>query len=351
MQRESYTVASIFTGCGGMDLGFIKAGFRILWAHDINKDCCDTYSANIGSHIVCMDVKEVDIRSIPDVDVIIGGPPCQGFSVAGKMIRSDPRNQLLWEFVDIVSRKKPKVFVMENVKSLGLMKRWDYIRKRLISKFKEAGYNIDYKILNSADYGVPQGRERVFFIGVLKEIGEPSFPTPKYIGKWVSAREVLANLPNPGEEGNEGGCNTKIVIPCKPVIRKSPYAGMLFNGQGRVINLEKPAPTLHASMGGNKTPIIDLQQLKGSKEEPWIVGYHRKLVSGEQLENYSVPGHLRRITVREAARIQTFPDTFNFVGKITSKFRQIGNAVPPMLAYHIACDIRKILREPSFSKL
>ena len=345
MNRELYTVASLFTGCGGMDLGFIKAGFKVLWAHDINKDCCATYHQNIGSHIVCMNIKDVNTQDIPDTDVIIGGPPCQGFSIAGKMRRSDPRNQLLWNFVDIVSNKKPKIFVMENVKALGYMRRWGLVRKRLISKFEKAGYNVTFKVLNSADYGVPQMRERVFFIGVLEGVGEPSFPEPKYIEKRISAREVLADLPNQGEEGNEGVCSTKIVIPGKPVIRRSPYAGMLFNGQGRVIDLDSPAPTLHASMGGNKTPIVDLHQLKALDREPWIEGYHKRLINGEQVENCIVPEHLRRITVREAARLQTFPDDFSFTGKITSKFRQIGNAVPPALSYHIACEVKAILRK------
>ncbi len=331
-----------------MDLGFIKAGFKILWANDINKDCCDTYRQNIGSHIICMDIKDVSIHNIPDIDVIIGGPPCQGFSIAGKMIKSDPRNQLLWNFVDIVSDKKPKFFIMENVKALGYIRKWGSTRKRLISKFEKAGYNVIFKILNSADYGVPQVRERIFFIGALKDVGAPNFPEPKYIGKWITAREALGNLPNQGEKGNEGMGNIKIVIPGNPVIRKSPYAGMLFNGQGRVIDMDSPAPTLHASMGGNKTPIIDMHQLKGLDKEPWIVGYHRKLINGEQVENCIVPEHLRRITVREAARLQTFPDDFDFAGKTTSKFRQIGNAVPPVLSYYLANEIIAILRKQNF---
>lgn len=336
------TVISLFAGAGGMDLGFIQAGFQVVWANDLDKDCYETYRLNIGQHILCADVADVNMDGIPQADVVIGGPPCQGFSVAGKMDPSDPRSQLLWEFVSVIEAKRPKYFVMENVKSLGTLAKWSVVRATLLTELVKLGYRVRYKVLNAADYGVPQLRERVFFIGtsipgVPLEFPEPSHPL------WVPARHVFADLPDAGEPGNEGRCKAKINLATKPVLRKSPFAGMLFNGQGRMIDLDRPAPTMHASMGGNKTPIIDLCQLQGTNEEPWIVAYHRRLMRGEPPGRDNVPNYWRRITVREAARLQSFSDDFVFFGKQSSQFRQIGNAVPPRLAYCIATRISKAL--------
>jgi len=329
-------VVSLFAGAGGMDLGFVQAGFQMVWANDLDKDCCDTYSANIGPHILCADIAGIDIANIPETDVVIGGPPCQGFSVAGKMDPHDPRSRLLWDFVRAIEVKRPRYFVMENVKALGTLPKWSLIRSELLAAFHKIGYRVQYRVLNAADYGVPQLRERVFFIGTSAPGAPLGFPQPTHEGRWVPARDVLAGLPDPGEPGNEGRCRARITLTTKPVMRKSPYAGMLFNGQGRMIDLDRPAPTMHASMGGNKTPIIDLHQLQQLNEKPWIVEYHGQLIEGEPPGRCSAPNYWRRITVREAARLQSFPDDFVFRGKQSSQYRQVGNAVPPRLAYCIA---------------
>jgi DNA (cytosine-5)-methyltransferase 1 len=342
------TVVSLFSGAGGMDLGFKQAGFAVTWANDIDRDSCETYRLNVGHHIVCDDITNIDFASIPSSDVIIGGPPCQGFSVAGKMDPDDPRSQLLWSFVSIVEAKKPKLFVMENVYSLGRIAKWKITRSRLMSEFHRIGYEVRFKTLNSADYGVPQFRERVFFIGADRSLNMiPRFPAPTHTDKWIPARHSFLGLPEPGTPGNEGACNAKIVLASKPIMRRSPYAGMLFNGQGRPMDLNRPAPTLHASMGGNKTPIIDLHQLQNPDDESWVVKYHRELTNGAMPENMELPKHLRRITVREAARLQSFSDEFVFCGTKSSQYRQVGNAVPPRLAYCIAQTIMKLLKGES----
>jgi DNA (cytosine-5)-methyltransferase 1 len=341
-------VVSLFSGAGGMDLGFIQAGFRVIWANDNDHDCCETYRENIGDHIVFGDITKIDIKSIPSSDVIIGGPPCQGFSVAGKMDPNDPRSQLLWRFVSIVDVKRPKFFVMENVSSLGRISRWKVTRSKLMAEFRNIGYEVRFANLNSADYGVPQFRERVFFIGVEASLGIiPSFPASTHSNSWITARDALVRLTKPGEPGNEGECNAKIVLAPKPIMRRSPFAGMLFNGQGRLIDLNRPAPTLHASMGGNKTPIIDMRQLNDSNQEPWIVQYHQKLINGEIPGTFKPPDYLRRITVREAATLQTFPHEFMFHGTKCSQYRQVGNAVPPRLAYCIATAVPNLLNGES----
>jgi DNA (cytosine-5)-methyltransferase 1 len=336
-------VISLFAGAGGMDLGFIQAGCQVLWANDLDEDCCETYRSNIGPHIICNDISQINIDDIPEADLVIGGPPCQGFSVAGKMDPSDPRSQLLWFFIRVVEAKRPAYFVMENVKALGTLKKWSLTRSAILAEFRRIGYKAQYAILNAADYGVPQLRERVFFIGTSSADHTVAFPRPTHEGHWISAMDALQDLPPPGEPGNEGECKAKITLAKKPVMRKSPYAGMLFNGQGRIIDLNRPAPTMHASMGGNKTPIIDLHQMDVPSEEPWIVRYHRQLMRGKPPGREEVPNYLRRITVREAARIQTFPDNFTFNGKPNSQYRQVGNAVPPRLAYRIALVIRSVI--------
>ena len=127
---------SLFSGAGGLDIGFKKAGFKIVWANDFDKDACQTYTTNIGSHIVCGDINDYKselFSKFKNIDAVIGGPPCQGFSVAGKMDPNDPRSQHVWSFVEIVKKLKPKVFVMENVRALGKLKKWQLLRKELLN--------------------------------------------------------------------------------------------------------------------------------------------------------------------------------------------------------------------------
>jgi DNA (cytosine-5)-methyltransferase 1 len=151
----------------------------------------------------------------------------------------------------------------------------------------------------------------------------------------------MATLPAYGEPGNATKCVAQITPAKNPVMRKSPYAGMLFNGKGRPLNIDAPAPTLPASMGGNKTPIIDQQQLD-EDADPWIVSYHRHLELGGH-PHKSIPNRLRRLTLEEAAAIQTFPSGMHWSGRISEQFKQIGNAVPPELAYHVALAVRDAL--------
>lgn len=321
-----------------MDLGFIRAGFKILWAIDIDKHACETYRTNIGNHIICGSINSIDPNSLPKCDVIIGGPPCQGFSVAGKMNLSDPRNQLIWEYQKIVKIKRPRFFVMENVPALGKLEKFKSIRNDLCAEYIKMGYNIRYEILNSKNYEVPQKRERFILIGTLDSADKIQFPEPS--SREISSREALADLEIPSFLNL-----SRIVIAKRPVMRKSPYAGMLFNGPGRPINLDEPAPTLPATMGGNRTPILDTKLLKNPNAANWIVRHHASVISRkEPTDNeIEVPSYLRRLTALEAARIQGFPDDYIFCGPQTQRFKQIGNAVPPPLAYHIAKAVKSAL--------
>ena len=330
---------SLFSGAGGMDLGFIRAGIEVVWANDFDKNACDTYKANIGSHITCCSILDIDYSTLPDCDLIFGGPPCQGFSVAGKMDANDPRSQLIFAFQDVVACKKPTYFVMENVAALARLEKFAPIREKLISRYDALGYKTRFMVLDSIDYETPQKRERMILIGTMHSPSDIQFPLKcKNI---ITAREALLSLDPPGVGNNQGVCNAKITVAQTPILRKSPYAGMIFNGMGRPINLDRPSQTLPASMGGNKTPIVDDLLLRNPKADNWLEHWHKFLMSGEKFNAYDieVPRNLRRITVSEAARLQGFPDNFRFMGSQCHKFKQIGNSVPPPFAYHVATAV------------
>jgi DNA (cytosine-5)-methyltransferase 1 len=180
----------------------------------------------------------------------------------------------------------------------------------------------------------------MFLIGIKD--AKPLAPEPVTEEEPPTVRSVLSALPSIGSPGNSGLCTAKVTPAIKPVLRRSPFAGMLFNGKGRPLDLERPAGTLPASMGGNRTPIVDQWQLDGRAEESWIVGYHSRLMAGRS-PNKRVPKRMRRLTVEEAASLQTFPDWWEFSGRRSAQFRQIGNAVPPRLAYHVALAVRSAL--------
>ncbi|HFA49900.1 MAG TPA: DNA (cytosine-5-)-methyltransferase [Bacteroidetes bacterium] len=348
---------SLFSGAGGLDQGLTKAGFEVIFANDHDKNACATYAKNIGNHIVHGDIdnfKENLLQHRNKIDLIAGGPPCQGFSVAGKMNPDDPRSKHVWTFAELVSKILPNAFIMENVKALGTLQKWEPLRKSLIKKFRESGYATNFIVLNSSEFNVPQNRYRVFFIGFktnrmlipdLKQMLEP------YKKKAPTVREAISILDRAGTGNNTGLCKAKITLTSKPVMRKSPYAGMLFNGAGRPTRLDGYSATLPASMGGNKTPIIDELELYENAES-WVEKYHKGLVKGKQPSEYKeAPKRLRRLTYQEAAILQTFPIDYDWQGSQSSIFKQIGNAVPCNLGYRIGKMIMDCLLQDEVDKL
>ena len=334
---------SLYTGCGGLDLGFHEAGFNTIWANELSEQALKTYENELirtGYELPVLksgDISEMELPDKGSVDVVIGGPPCQGFSVAGKMDPNDPRSRHVWEFFRVVEHMQPRAFVMENVKALAINQRWKGIREALQIEGERLGFQTRLLVLNAADYGVPQQRERMFLIGIKDCV----MPIPPVHFTRVSVRESLKGLPEYGKMGNDSFCRA-IITPAKsPIMRKSPFAGMLFNGQGRPMDLEQPALTLPASMGGNRTPIIDQKTLLEG-DTPWVSGYHESLMAGGAVAK-EIPTRLRRLTVEEAAKLQGFPDGMKFEGSQCSKFRQIGNAVPPPLAFAVATTLKKCL--------
>ncbi len=334
---------SLYTGCGGLDFGFRDAGFNTIWANDIDPFALETYRNELLRRessipqIVCGDIARADLPSRGAADVVMGGPPCQGFSVAGRMDPNDPRSRQVWEFFRIVETLNPAAFVMENVKALAANRRWAGTIQALEAKGESLGYKCRTMLLNAADFGVPQMRERMFLVGIK----DRKMPKPIPATRRRSVREALADLPEFGTPGNNSLCHAKVTAAKVPIMRKSPFAGMLFNGQGRPVDLDAPALTLPASMGGNRTPVIDQQSLIDGSE-PWVVGYHAHLTAGG-VPVAKIPERLRRLTVEEAACLQGFPPGMIFSGSQCTKFRQIGNSVPPALAAAVARQLKQAL--------
>lgn len=338
------TIASFYSGAGGLDLGFINAGYQIKFANDIDAIAIQTHNfLHQTSVAVAGDVNKIDLSNALGADVVIGGPPCQGFSVAGRMDPLDTRSRHVWKFLELVGRIKPKVFLMENVKNLYSNARWAEIRMGLIMASQALGYSTSLSLLNAADFSTPQSRERMFLIGVRGDLKVPALKPPRQ-SKLVSVRDALSKIPRYGSGGNNTFCTAKITAAANPVLRKSPYAGMLFNGAGRPLNLERPSTTLAASMGGNRTPIVE-QNLLDGETDSWIRWYHGRLREGEPPIPFdeSVSPHLRRLTVEEAAVIQGFPVGMKFSGSSSAQFRQIGNSVAPPIAEAVARHIMPLL--------
>lgn len=297
-------VVSLFCGAGGLDLGLQLAGLEIIWSNDNFDDAVSTYSKNIGNHVDARDINHVESKDIPDCDVVVGGFPCQGFSHAntGRHI-DDSRNQLYTQMVRVIKDKKPKFFIAENVKGIVSLGKGEVL-KTIIKDFSEVGYNTYWKVLNSADYGVPQKRMRFVMLGIRKDLGEvepffpphPSHSDPKNsmesnLHPWVTAGDALKHLPDPDTENDV--LNHKY---SKYKLRFNGYIGHRF------IDPNKPAPTVTG---------------RGDAKGGVVVLHH--------------PNNERRMSARELAAIQSFPDSYEFMGNNSSAYRQIANAVPPLL--------------------
>jgi DNA (cytosine-5)-methyltransferase 1 len=331
-----FKAIDMFAGAGGLSLGLKMAGWDVQAALEIDVDAVLTHRANMPEvHHLCDDIQDVDFNVFKNLGLIAGGPPCQPFSVSGKQMGMLDARDMVPQFVRAVKEARPTAFLMENVQGLSAPKFSSYLNSK-IDELTELGYDVHKAVLNAADFGVPQNRFRLFIIGV--PIGHPFvFPVPTHgpkskAGKaYVSVREALKNVP-------EDDPNTaKIVYAKNPILRKSPFAGMLLNGQGRPLNWDAPSHTIAASAGGNRTHILDA--------EGQLLKYHQYLQGGGSSYSGEVP-NVRRLTIRESARLQTFPDWFDFSGKRSRQYSQIGNAVPPLLAFAVA----KALRD-SFDKL
>lgn len=355
LETASLSAISLFSGAGGMDVGFKNAGFNVVMANDVDPDACATYRINHGDMIFEGDLRHLVplSRHIGSVDLVFGGPPCQGFSVAGKMDPDDERSELIDTYMDVVDNVQPKVFVCENVKALAVLDRWKEVRERLLERGRRY-YSVALVVLNSHDFGVPQGRERMFLVGVHK--GHANITDGMLENHLVQTLEhlktkppalgdIIRKLGRAGSPTNSRTCKAKITFAKSPVMRKSPYAGMIFNGAGRPLPASGRSSTLPASMGGNKTPIVDEGEIFDAQPS-FVEKYHASLVSGATPMSGEAPSRLRRLTVDECLAIQTFPESYVLYGSQSAMYRQIGNAVPCKLAEAVARVTAEIIGKP-----
>lgn len=307
----------LFSGAGGLSLGLKQAGWSTTLACEFDAAAAATYRANFDNEVVCRDIRQVDWSTLAGkVHLVAGGPPCQPFSVAGSQRASADSRDMLPEFVRAVRQIRPVLFLMENVAGLVSSRNSEYFAATL-DELTSLDYEVTWKVLDAADYGAPQSRKRVIVLGSRR--GRVSHPEPTHgLGRTrrVPSGAFVAAEPY-------GVPNRAITTyAARPVLRPSPWAGMLVNGGGRPLNLEEPSPTIPASAGGNRTHIVDALGV--------LREYHAHLVAGGTPRSGVVQG-VRRLTVQESARLQTFPDGFHFAGKHSAQYRQVGNAVPPLL--------------------
>lgn len=306
---REFTAISLFAGAGGLDMGFERAGFRTIWANDFDADACKTHENWSTAKVVCGDVAKIDAANIPDADIMLGGFPCQGFSLSGPRKIDDSRNVLYKHYVRIVQEKKPLMFVGENVKGLLTMGEGTII-EAIVDEFSKCDYNVFYKLLNAKDYAVPEDRERVIIVGFRKDLNIKNFEFPVPRNYRVTMREALKNIPEP--ESDE--------------VCDAPYSSRYMSRNRKRgwddVSYTIPAMAKQVTLWPGSPDMIKLDR------DLWKFG-----------EN----GVTRRFSWREAAAIQTFPSDLEFHGNLTSKYKQIGNAVPVKLAEIIATHLYGVL--------
>lgn len=345
LMNKKYKIGSLFSGCGGMDLGFLggftflgedypENPFEIVFSNDIFEQAADCYEANLHHNVTRKSIREISDDEFPadDIDVLLGGFPCQTFSLAGKRKGlADPRGQLYLEMIRVLKHFKPKIFVAENVDGIRNSKKdrhGESVDKSaldtILEDFDRAGYDVQYKVLNAADFGVPQQRRRVIIIGIRRDLGsqdsilypqesnfENASPGQK---RWVTSKEAIDDL---WDKVNRTSIPNHTF---RDISKAKFYPGRKMQGNNQ-INGDRPSPTIRAEHHGN------------------IEAHYRTTNTNDP----SDMAGWRRLSVRECARLQSFPDDYNFVCSASMAYKMIGNAVPPVLAWNIARSILAIL--------
>lgn len=308
---KEFTAVSLFCGAGGLDMGFEKAGFHTIWANDFDKDACKTHQNWSKCEVVCGDISKIDMSQIPVSDVILGGFPCQGFSLSGPRKIDDSRNSLYKHYVKLVKQNRPMAFVGENVKGLLTMGGGEII-EAIIEDFSQCGYDVYYKLVNAKNFGVPQDRERVIIIGFRKDLGVKDFELQDGNGEHMTLRDAIGDMPK-----------AKLEDVCM-----APYSSR-YMSRNRKRGWDDVAYTVPAM----------------AKQVTLWPGSPDMVKLDKDLWKFGDNGITRRLSWREAATIQTFPRDLEFSGDLTSIYKQIGNAVPVKLAEFVANSIRPILEE------
>lgn len=329
--KKKLTYIDLFSGAGGLSLGFDEAGFENVLAVEYDKNIAKTYTNNFPTHNMLVgDIKDISnekFSSILDgteVDVVIGGPPCQGFSMAGKIGRTfvdDPRNKLFKEFVRVVDLVSPKLFMMENVARMATHNHGKTITE-VIQEFSKLGYTVQWKVLQTRNYGIPQSRQRMIMIGTKDDI---IFQYPKEETRIVTVKEAISDLPKLLSGEHSSIPNHNAMNHSEQMLAKMAY---IPDGGDRTAIPENIRPK-----SGDSRKYI---RYSSTKPAVTVTGDNRKIFHYDQN---------RALTARELARLQSFPDDFIFYGNSGSIQQQIGNAVPPRLAWKMANAIKESLKE------
>ena len=352
-------VVSLFSGCGGLDIGFKMSNHKIIWANENDQEICDVYDKNLKDKIICQDITKIPIKDIPDCDILIGGPPCQAFSMIGKRNIDDKNFKLIWDYVKVLEKKKPEKFLIENVVGLksAINALGDNVVELLVKKISELGYSVNYDILNAADFGVPQRRKRFFMLGKLGkekiEMPKPThskIPENDKIMKWVTVKDAIGDLPPPK--------NTELIKYTKKP--KSEYQKLARKGSDGLKNHKMPTMSeldkkiiSYVTEGGNYMDVPDSipsERIKKYKKTGGRTTTYGRLE--RNMPAYTINTYFSRlnvgcnihysqdrlITIREGLRLQSFPDTFVIPSELTKRaqYKIVGNAVPPLLSYALS---------------
>lgn len=346
--KKNYKVLDLFSGAGGLSYGFYKAGFEIIGAIDNDKDAIETHNLNFNTgYSICRNIKDFNkgeiINKFKKTDLIIGGPPCQGFSSANMWQKDmqDERNKLFFQFIKFVKYLKPKAILIENVQGI-LTKNDGFAKKKIYEILEHQGYNINSKVLLASDYGVPQNRKRAFFVGIRKDL-KVDFNFEKIPKKeLVTVEEAISDFYNISNDENK--FNNEPRSKYQEIMRINSN-NSIHNHQIKYPNQKVRERMSHVPQGGNWRHVPE--KLWDTVRNNRHSSAYRRLKEDEPSVtidtghmNYFHPLYDRVPTVRESARLQSFPDDFIFLGSKTSQFRQVGNAVPPILSEALAKQIK-----------
>ncbi|NOY95640.1 MAG: DNA cytosine methyltransferase [Chlorobi bacterium] len=325
-------IVSLFAGAGGLDLGFKNAGFDVVWANEYDREIWETYEKNHpGTTLDKRSITEIKSEEIPDCIGIIGGPPCQSWSEAGASRGiKDHRGQLFFDFIRILKEKKPLFFLAENVSGI-LFKRHNEAFQFLIELFEDAGFIVSKNLVNAKNYGVPQDRKRVIIVGYNKSCFDKPFELPPQNKKIPVLKDAIGDLPAEALPGiGKNHANGKNCGIANHEYLTGGFSS-IFMSRNRVRSWDEPSFTIQA--GGRHAPLHP----KAPKMEAVEKDVRRFVAGKESL--------YRRLSIRECARVQTFPDTFTFYyNRIASGYKMVGNAVPVKLAEALALKIRDDLK-------
>lgn len=319
-------IVSLFSGAGGLDLGFEKAGFNIIYANEFDSSIWDTYSKNHSGFLDKRDIRKIDSLEIPDCDGIIGGPPCQSWSEAGALKGiDDARGQLFYDYIRILKAKQPKFFLAENVVGM-LSKRHSEAVENIKKMFVDCGYDLTVTLINVADYGIPQDRKRVFYIGFRKDLNvDFHFPKPNKVKRTL--KDAIWDLKDTAVPSLEKNCTNPDVAFSNHEYFQGSYS-TIFMSRNRVRQWNECGFTVQASgRQAQLHPQAPVMPMVGKNLHKFAEGYE----------------HLyRRMTIRECARLQTFPDDFEFIySKLDDGYKMVGNAVPVEMARIVGDQIKE----------